>query len=268
MPEVITNILVYTRTLDATMVTWGVSPMFRAPAPWSFSLRASRSGVGDWYEVAVVQDQNWALDPNRWLYGMSPRLHYQVVMTAGGQQYVSPVRQAIGNFNQADEAIAREIMRKEQLRMRHAGGYGWLLKRRQWGVPCPDCLDHDTSEVTNASCPTCYGVGITGGYFAGVPYYFSDSNQGVRRRIEAREAQGVMEDRIRACRGINCPWLDTGDLWIRCSTDQRYFVQTVQEINYRDIPLIFDPVELRLAPATHVVYTVPRPDEPGSSSST
>lgn len=267
--RVFTRIDTAIRTLGGTVVSWELHKLFRAVAPLTFTVYASRSGVGDWIEVASVQDTCLAVDPNRWLYAVAPLLFYKVVLTdANGGTYDSAVHQMVADFNQHDMALLRDMIRKETLRnTKYAGQHGYLMKRRRWGTPCPDCTDWDTGEVKDGHCTTCYGTGFVGGYFQPVHYWVSPSEAGVGRRTTTQaEGQGVIEDRVRRVRGINCPWLDTGDLWIEGNSDQRYIVQGVKEISLRDLPVIFDPIELRLCAASDVVYTIPL-ELTGSSSS-
>ena len=264
-----TKINVYNRVRGGALVTWELTPQLRLTAPAVFSVEASRTGVADWNLVATVTNQYLANDNNQWQYGTAPRLHYRVVLTTGAETYVSPVRQILGNVVGRNRGIVSELLRKEQLRFQHSGRHGYLYKRRRWGVRCPDCVDYDTGEVRVSGCTTCLGTGFTGGYFDPVVYYVADSSAGVKRKAAVDEGiPGLAEARVKAVRAINCPWLDTEDIWIDCVTDERFYVQSIQEINYGMMPIIFDPVELRLATASDVAYTLSRPDESGSSSST
>lgn len=257
------------RTHGGTVVAWELDRRFRANSPFTFTVKASKSGVGDWTTVATVEDTCLAVDAYRHLYGVAPLLFYQVTLTdADGNTYDSKVHQMIADFNPHDTAIIRDTVRKENLRnMKFAGQHGYLLKRRRWGEACTACTDFDSDEVINAKCTVCYGTGFVGGYFEPVHYWISPSEPGKRRRTTTQpESQGVVEDRVRQGRGMNCPWLDTEDLWIESNSDRRYIVQSVGEITYRGLAIIFDPIELRLAPATDIVYSVPLDILPSSSS--
>ena len=266
---VFTRIETAIRTHGGTIISWELDRRFRANSPFIFTVKASKSGVGDWETVAQVEDNCLAVDPVRHLYAVAPLLFYQVVLTdADGNDYESAVHQMVADFNPHDTAIIRDMIRKENLRnMKYAGQHGYLLKRRRWGEPCTVCTDWDTEEIKNAKCPVCYGTGFVGGYFEPVHYWVSPSEPGKQRRTTTQDTgQGIIEDRTRLGRGVNCPWLDTEDLWIESNSDRRYFVQTVREVTYRGLPILFDPIELRMAPATDVVYTVPLDILPSSSS--
>jgi len=260
---------VYYRMRGGALLAWDLHPMFRSTGPLTFRVMVSRTTAGAWETVTTVTDQYIAEDPNWRLYGKAPRLYYRIRMTADGVNYDSEDKQMVGNLSDHDLPIYREIIRKETLRLqKYAGMCGYLYKRKRWGTQCPTCLDYDTGEVKNAHCPDCFGTGFVAGYFDPLVYWVADSTQGVNRRTTTQpEGQGVIEDRVRPVRALNCPWLDTGDVWIKYDSDQRYIVQRVKEINFRDIPFIFDPVELRLAPTTDIVYSLERPEDHESSSS-
>jgi hypothetical protein len=270
MATVFTRFEIHAITKGGTILLWEVNPLFEPASPAVFRLYQSRSGVGDWIAIGTAEDTYMFLDENQWKYGKAPRWHYKVtVEDAEGSVYESCTAQVLGNLPQRDSAILKEMIRKETLRLTgYSGTCGWVFKKRRWGTKCPECLDYDTGEIVNANCDTCLGTGWVGGYFSGVQYWFADSIPGIKRRTQTHESgQGVTGDRTWAARGLNCPWLDTGDVWINSCTDERFIVQSVQEIAYRSIPFVFDPVELRLAPATDIVYNIIRPDEEPESSS-
>ena len=270
MASVFTRFEIHAITKGGTILLWELHPLFNGGAPLRFRIYQSRSGVGDWLLVGTAVDTYMFLDENQWVYGKAPRWHYKLtVEDSEGNTYETCTQQVLGNLPDRDRALLNEMIRKESLRNgQYAGTCGWLFKKRRWGTKCPDCLDYDTGEIVNADCASCLGTGFTGGYFSGIEYWFSASVPGVKRRTQTQDqGQGITGDRVWAARGVNCPWLDTGDVWINACNDRRYIVQSVQEITYRDIPFVFDPVELRLAPATDVVYNIIRPDEEPISSS-
>jgi hypothetical protein len=265
--SVFTKFEIYHKTRGGTLVAWEINRMFNLPAPWSFQLMASRSGVGDWVLVATAVDTFVAEDLNQWVYGKAPRLFYKVVLTTGdSQEFESCTKQILSNLSDHDLQVVNEILRKEDLNnMGYAGQCGYLYKRRIWGTKCPVCLDYDSEEVKKSHCTTCFGTGFTGGYFSPVCYWVKPSTAGIsRRKTTVPEGQSIIHDRVWPVRGINCPWLDTGDIWVDFDNDRRYVVQSVQEVLYRSTPIIFDPIELRLAPSTDIIYNLVRPDDQSS----
>jgi hypothetical protein len=264
---VFTRFDVYYRVNGGAVLAWEINALLRDPSPWSFEVYASNNGVGDWTLVTTVTDSYIAVDETKRLWGMAPSVFYMLKLITPSASYESGVEQVLGNLTSRDTGILKEMIRKEALRVNLAGQCGWLFKRRRWGERCTTCLDYDTHEVKDSHCPACFGTGFIGGYFPAVEYGVVPSSVGIGRRTQTDDSsRGIIEDRIWPVRGLNCPWLDTGDVWVDFDTDQRYIIQRVQEVTYRSIPFVFDPIELRLAAATHIVYSLVRPDDVESSS--
>jgi len=269
MAQVFDKVEVYHRARGGTLIVWSLHPLYQPAVGTVFTVLASRPGVDDWREVGQVIDQNALEDPQQWIWGKAPRLFYKVALRQpGGEEAESKVVQIGNELCDKDARLLREMVRKEELRLtKLAGTCGFLYKRRLWGATCPECTDYDTEEVTNAHCEACYGTGIVGGYFSPVEYWISDVGVNPTRRKAIDESRGVVGERVRYARGLNCPWLDKGDVWLNFRDDRRYFVQTVRELSFKGGIFVFDPIELRLAPVTDIIYTLPRPDDVDSSSS-
>lgn len=266
---VFARLYVYPRLQGETLVAWELNKLFPISEPPVFTLKASRSGVGDWTDVVTVTDEYFAFDVVRRVYGKAPRLHYKIVMAHAGKSYESGVIQMGGNLSDHDWAVLRDVVRKEILRLaKFAGRCGYVFKRRRWGVPCSKCLDFDTGEPANSECPECLGTGFTGnGYFDPVLYRVADSAAKTPRHTKTDDSgAGVVEPDVIAVRGLNGPWLDTGDVWVDFDADKRYVVQSVTTVNFRTHPFLLDPIELRLAPATDIIYSLKRPDDDVGSS--
>jgi hypothetical protein len=268
--QVFTRFEVFNRMRGGTLLAWELNPFFsnQLAGPVTFTVQQSRTTAGDVINVGTAQDTYVFEDTRQWVYGKDLRAHYRVVFTQGNVQYESKWQQPLSNLDTHDTMILRELIRKEELRMvTQIGICGYLFKRRVWGVKCPTCLDFDTGEVRDGSCDICKGTGYVGGYFDGITYYVTESQGGGGRRKVILDAVGKSNNQRWAARGLNCPWLDSGDVWVDFDSDQRYVIQTINDINYRGQTIIFDPVELRLVPVSDVIYTLTRPDESSSSSS-
>lgn len=65
-----------------------------------------------------------------------------------------------------------EIQRREQILLRKFNGSRtYLFRRKTYGARCPDCWNKELEKITRDNCPTCLGVGFTGGYFDAAPLY-------------------------------------------------------------------------------------------------
>jgi len=268
--KVFTRMDVYNRYLGGTYLMWELHHDFiRSVAePTSFVIKASRSGVGDWLEIGQVDDGYfYFVDPNRWIWAKDLRIHYVVeVVTGDGNIYQSPVVQALGPLPQQSKLIARRIIQKEAMVLEKKNGtLGLFYKRRHWGTRCPECTDYDTNEPTANRCSTCYDTGFVGGYFDPVETWMH-LKAASGRRMKVQEPTQTTENRSKHGRMLACPWPDTNDVWVNCMNDQHFVVQKVTPVEFRGVPILFDPVDLRLAPSGDIVYTLPRAGEASSSS--
>jgi hypothetical protein len=166
---------------------------------------------------------------------------------------------------------ARQIIRLEYLQQRHQDGVGegspgLLLKRKKFGQACPRCLDWDTKEITDSSCPICYGTGIVGGYYPGIEYWVTFGG-GLKRRLDFKQPSGVTSNPMEGGRVIMYPHIDTRDIWVDVRTDRRWLIDSYQVIaSFRGLDLIAQ-AKLHLIQANDIAYGVPVDGTPASSSS-
>lgn len=77
-------------------------------------------------------------------------------------------------FNAAiPDPVFREIIRRKKLVLNNpkmSGRTFSLIKRRTWGVHCPDSWDEILMRDTNPDCPTCKGTGWVNGFFAPIKF--------------------------------------------------------------------------------------------------
>ena len=270
MTEVFQPLKVYHYTLGGTLVQWSLNPLFKATLPYTFKVYASEyAGSQDFELIATVHDDNhFIVDPKQRTFSKDFDIEYRVDLVDGDNNvYSSRVCDIQGQLNRYDYLQARAIIQRETLWITKFGGTcGFLWKRRRWGPTCSTCADWDTSEPTRGSCPECYGTGITGGYYSPITFYIG-STGGQNAKKSTDPSVGVTDAKMFKGRTLICPDLDTTDVWCNAVTDQRYIVGNVSYVYYKMVPILIDPAELKLAPATDAVYNLARPDEITSSSS-
>lgn len=244
-----------------TIIYWEMDPAFVDSGPWSFQAQWGRTINGPWTDVLVapVQDTYYTMDPSSHLYAKQIDLYYRVRVTSGDARtfYSTPAR-ADGGLPARDWRIAREIIRKEYLYyLKSPGGVrGCLLKRRNWGDRCTDCTDYDTGEVSRPKCYTCYGTGIVGGYYPPVEYWTLWQNPR-QQRIQRDDQRGMVADKAMSARGVAYPYVESGDIWVSTDNDRRWVVNSFQELTIiRTRPVILN-LELKLAPASDIIYDFP-----------
>lgn len=242
-----------------TVIYWWMDTRFTDPGPWTFQAQWGRTVNGPWTDIVVVPvtDGYYTLDPEQHLWGKQLDLYYRVyVTTSRGTFFSDPVR-ADGGLPRRDWLYAREITRKEYLTLMKGptGLRGCLLKRRNWGDRCIHSTDHDTAEVTTSRCLECFDIGIVGGYYQPVNFWLGNSPR--QQRIKRDDTQGMTADEIFKARAVPYPYVESGDIWVSSETDRRWFVNTVEKAAViRDKPLVLN-LELKLAPASHIIYDYP-----------
>ena len=249
-----------------TRVMWQMLPTFSDPLPWSFQLQAGKTGgqnSDDWVDVGLpVENTCYAIDPTKRSYGRNQDTHYRVVVTTPRAVYYSAPTATCGILNPRDWRIAKEIVRKERLRLRYTSQDGYLLKRRVSGENCTRCLDLQTNEVTDPFCPQCYGTGKQCGYFYPLACIWADLSPKTRRMHQDDQGvRGTVSDIVIPARMLMLPLIDENDVWVSRKTDDRYFIHRIQDVaEIRGVPLAAN-VELRPAAYTDVIYSIPIPDQ-------
>jgi hypothetical protein len=256
--------------LGGTGISWKLNQNFFAQVnpkpPFHFFIDFGRSGTDTWKPLndSPVVDDCFFVDLERRNFSKLIDHYYRIRLVLPNSPdcpvFISPPCQANGDFERVrDFLLAREIVRKEHLLQRkRTGTKGIFIKRKRFGLKCqnPDCLDYDTSEITNSDCPICFGTAKQGGYFAGIEMYVT-LQQGWDRRFKQTDQLNIVNNINRFGRIIPFPYPETGDLWIRDDTGERFFVQTIRQVaEVAGIPVV-SVVELRLAPTTDIVYKVP-----------
>lgn len=251
-----------------TRVWWELNRHFIDPGPYDFQLQVGHTGdqhADDWEDVgSSVTNTYMAVDPTKRLFGKTLDVHYRVVLTTPVSTYQSDPVPCDGLLSRKDWIDYKEIVRKEQLRHRvQTSVKGFLLKARRYGPPCPTCTDKFTDEITSAQCPTCFGTGFQFGYFTPIEATYADVS--LEQTREHRDANKGMdkENKITA-RFVGNPQLYSYDVWVNGYSDQRYYIHTVvAKAQVRGVVAVYD-AELRLAPFTDIIYTVPLSAEPSS----
>lgn len=249
-----------------TRVMWQMVPDFRDPYPWIFQLQVGNSGnpnADDWENVGLsVENTCYAIDSDQRVYGKTQSTHYRVKLsTTNGEYYSDPTAKS-GILNVRDWRMAREIVRRERLRFRLSAQDGYLLKRRLNGENCTRCLDLQTGEVTDPYCPECRGTGKQCGYYYPMSCIWADLDTRTHKLNQDNQGnRGTVKDIVIRARMLMLPIVDEYDIWVSRQTDERYYIHSIQNAaEIRGVPIIAN-VELRPAPFSDVVYSIPIPQQ-------
>lgn len=245
-------------------IWWELNPQFHDLRPYVFQLQAGNTGnanATDWIPVgSLATDTFFATDDTQreGNYGKTLMTHYRVIMTTGsGFEYVSPPVHTYGQLWKRDWLLAREIVRKEQLRHKFVSVDGFLLKRMRFGARCDVCLDSLTDNITNSKCPICNGTGFKVGYHPPVPLKADMNPEAVTELMRGTEPPGptaIVENFMRV---TGFPAIAMNDVWVDGASDQRWAIgQVANMAEWRHVPLITT-AKITLLPFTDVVYSIP-----------
>lgn len=256
--------------VGVSRVSWEMDRAFHDPRPWIFQLQFSPSGLDtstDWINVgSPVENTLYAEDDQRHTseYGKRLLTYYRVILTTPLRTYVSTPTDTYGLLDEPDWILAREIIRKENLRHRYVSRSGYLLKRMRFGERCTNCTDPLAGEILNSKCPECNGVGFKVGYHAPIPMIMDLSTDAI---AEQRNGASTGPSRVANVMGrtLGSPPLAKEDVWVDARSDQRWFADgaIAHAAEWRGVPLIVS-VELSLAPFSHQVYKIEVGGEPGA----
>ena len=250
-----------------TRVWWQLEPLFNDPGPYSFQLQFGRTGLRDaldWQNVgSPVGNGYMATDPEWHESGYDILSHYRVVLTTPSSTYVSQPANCFGDLPEKDWLMAREIIRKEQVRHRLVSSSGYLLKPMRHGILCKRCRDPLTQEITDANCPVCSGTGFEIGFHPALPMQCWDlSPVTIDEEVDGNMRGATRENAYVQARVIGFPAINKDDIWVNGSSDERWRVDVIQvAAAIRNVPVVYQ-IKLGLLPFSNPAYALEIGGEP------
>lgn len=246
-------------TTQRVTVSWAMEPSFVEPGPWTFTLQRGYAPTETaWEDIATVVDQPWVYDNRPTVNTVDTPVYYRIKLVDGnGTVYYSQVQETAAYWTRYDWSLAKEIIRKETLLLRRkTGTKGWLLKRRFFGERCPVCTNPVTGQTDQSACTTCYGTGVTGGYYPAFDYWVTMNATKLMRKLT--NEQGLVSATVESVRALAYPVVSGNDVWVHGHTNQRFFITAEVETvaRHRGIDLIVN-LTLNEAPSDHVIYQFP-----------
>lgn len=250
-----------------TRVWWQLERTFNDPGPYVFQLQFGNTPLNDatdWRNVgSPVTDGYVAYDDVWRAAGSDLVTHYRVTLTTPKDIYVSAPVNCFGELAERDWLIAREIIRKEQLRHKYVSVSGFLIKPFRFGRPCTRCRDQLTGEVLDSNCPICSGTGFEVGYHPALPLQCWDLEPYKITEDQDTNALGTTrKDHMTTARVIGFPTLNVNDIWVNGTSDERWIIHSIKvAAAIRGVPLIYA-VEMGLVPLTNAIYALEVGGEP------
>jgi hypothetical protein len=248
-------------------VWWQLEALFNEPGPYVFQLQYGHTGLRDttdWRNIGAPVTNGYAAYDPEWHAGGYDLLgHYRVKLTTPTNTYISQAANCFGELGERDWLLAREIVRKEDLRHRIASVAGYLIKPYRFGRACQRCRDPLTQEITDADCPVCNGTGFEVGYHPPLPVQFWDlSNEIVAEDVDAQLKGSTRENAYVTARALGFPALQKNDIWVNGASDERWRVESLQvAAALRGVPLVYE-VKMGLVPFNNAIYALEVGGEP------
>jgi hypothetical protein len=250
-----------------TRVWWQLERTFNEPGPYVFQLQLGKTGLRDavdWVNIGPpVVNGYTASDPEWREAGYDLLDHYRVVLTTPTSVYVSQAANCYGDIPEKDWLIAREIIRKEQLRFKYVAVPGYLLKPFRFGKMCRRCRDQLTQEVLDSDCPVCNGTGFEVGYHPPLSLQCWDlSTQTIQEDVDAQFKGMTRNNPYITARLVGFPAINKSDIWVNGSSDERWLVETIQiAAAIRNVPIVYQ-VKMGLLPFSNTAYAIEVGGEP------
>lgn len=250
-----------------TRVWWQLERTFNEPGPYVFQLQLGKTGLRDatdWVNIGPpVVNGYTASDPAWREAGYDLLDHYRVVLTTPTSVYVSQAANCYGDLPEKDWLIAREIIRKEQLRFKYVAVPGYLLKPFRFGKACRRCRDQLTQEVLDSDCPVCNGTGFEVGYHPPLSLQCWDlSTQTIQEDVDSQLKGMTRQNPYITARVIGFPAINKSDIWVNGSSDERWLVETIKiEAAIRNVPIVYQ-IQMGLLPFSNTAYAIEVGGEP------
>lgn len=131
--------------------------------------------------------------------------------------------------------LRRKILRDQYIMLKKFNGITYLLlKRRHFGIRCPDCYNPSTREVLNSHCATCHGTGWQTGFFNPVELLGRRLASQVQTDISQQAKDDINMTRIQL---QNFPRIDEGDIIVEKYRNKRFLVKQRYFTTLKTIPV-------------------------------
>jgi hypothetical protein len=217
----------------AIVLQWQLDPTFRGISPLNFTMELSETP--DFSQLVIsksVGNSFYVIDDSKKRQSHVVSTVYRIKLVTGdGKTYYS---ETLNYFAQAEwwhqYLIAAEITRKELLRMKYTGNYGWLLKRKNYGELALDDLD-PVSGMPLTDNKSNYANQIAGGYHSPLKITYSLEGNQSQTNLNP-EGLGVTDIEQVSMRMVGFPIVSAKDV-IATHFGHRYLVNgNVEYVQY------------------------------------
>ncbi len=136
----------------------------------------------------------------------------------------------------------------------HTGIELVILKRKQWGEKCTECINEVTGSSTKTDCGNCFGTGFEGGFWK--PYETLGKIDPLVKTQSLQDPLGYQENINTQIHLRAFPIVVDGDVIVEKCQNLRWYVQVVQLIEHGRYP-VKQLVEGRQIERGSPIYEIP-----------
>jgi len=247
---------------EGTLIEWEVDDKYQTRR-LEFAVIWGRSPTDNFQKVGATRD-TWLVDSVERRQGTDTEVYYAIVVRDRdtNEQWKSQLQRSGSNWSKLHWRIAREAVRQWNVRLTRgavSGTRGYLVKRRNYGDPCPECVDPTTGKVQKADCVSCYGTGVDGGYYPATETIVDQNPDKMQRRLTT---EGALKERISTWQVLAFPRFEPNDFWVDAAQDLRYKIQSQVETvgHVAGVPIV-QRVQVDLMERNHPIYAFPVADD-------
>lgn len=247
-----------------SVIFWTLHPNFLDPLPYSFQLQVNlnHGDPNSWLDVGTPQiNVTNLVDPNKRQNYKGYYVAYRVNLLTPKGNYFSQIATTYGNLTYKQWNYVRAMMRRNTLVPKRLKKYNIkVLKRKRFGLFCPDCYDEHTRQVTNTDCSNCYGTGIDGGYWLSTQHFIIALTPDIQQKYTGQDPQlirGTIYDEKYYALLTGFPLLDMEDIIYNIDNNTFYYIHAVKtDVEVSKVPIFYRAL-LSLIPPTNIIYTFP-----------
>lgn len=241
------------------VILWSFNKNLEYRTDMQLVLECSNTG-NQWYTISQdLLQQCCFIDRRKLSTNKEQQIYYRLKLKSQFQQYISQTCRAGSRLVYPHYPRAKNLIRLAAKQMAKTGMHGVLLKKKTFGQSCPVCKDFHDDFSVNQHCSQCFGTGIVGGYYKGIPM---DILPQQTQQVVGITDDGVVQNKTLKCRCIAWPYLQHGDIWVDAVTNNRYYIDQINVASsYMHVPIIAF-ISMHLIEFTDVVYKQSKQPKP------
>ena len=246
-----------------TVISWELDPTFKDDAPFTFTLQATETP--DFSQLIFeksVGDSFFAIDDTNLRQAFIPSYIYRVkLVTGSGKTFYS---ESLNYFAMEREEkhkylMAREIVRREFVRLRYVGYDGFILKRKNYGEIAKGSVSK-ISGIVLTEGGSSKGTSFSGGFHKPLRIIYSYEG-GTSVMALNPSGMGVDDETLVKVRMLGFPLVMEQDVIID-REDDRYVITKVDPTTFPGTGIIVvQEIEAKLLSPTDPIYDIEVPRE-------